>query len=478
MSFSVNLYKHDKRDNSTLRPTGDGWQLYCVLRRGSSIMTPVLEFDFGTTSDGNPIEYNYCYMPSFNRYYFIEDWTYSGSLWIATCIVDVLATYKDEIGSTSLYMLRASAANDGRVPDTMYPAKEGCSYSHVEQETPWTVTNGCFCLGIISPSPTIGGVEYVVMNEVALTSLLNGMNSTGFINSNNGFNTTDASLALQKSIVDPIQYIKSGVYIPLPYSYISGVPLTDVRPGGIDFSFGSYSAQRISASTGRYHTSTTFDIPKHPDASRGAYLNQMPWSVYTMTIPPFGQVELDSSILANASAVGAAVDVDLMTGLGILTISCNGCIVSRLEAQVGVPVQISQVSRDYLGAITSIAQGTASVAGGVASGMAGNPAGAVSGIAGGIGSIGDAIKALTPRTQTVGSGGSYAQLRYAWRLDAQFFRPVDEDNAHNGRPLCAMRTPASLGGYMLVRDGDVATGGTSTEDMRVREYLETGFYYE
>lgn len=197
-----------------------------------------------------------------------------------------------------------------------------------------------------------------------------------------------------------------------------------------------------------------------------------------MTIPPFGQIELDSSILSDSTGVGAAVDVDLMTGLGILTISAHGTILSRLEAQVGVPIQFSQVSRDYIGAITSIMQGAANVAGGVAGGVAGNPAAAVSGIAGGIGSIGDAVKALAPRAQTVGSGGSYAQLRYAWRVDAQFFRPVDEDNAHNGRPLCAMRTPSSLGGYMLVRDGDVATGGTSMEDARVREYLETGFYYE
>lgn len=478
MSFSVNLYKHDKRDNSTLRPSGDGWQLYCVLRRGSSIMTPVLEFDFGTTSDGNPIEYNYCYMPSFNRYYFIEDWTYSGSLWIATCIVDVLATYKDEIGSTSLYILRASGDSDGRVPDTMYPAKEGCSYSHVEQETPWTVNDGSLVVGVVNDNPTVGSLCYYVMGPNATKSFIGKLCENGFIDSANGFNTTDASLALQRSIVDPIQYIKSAIYIPLNSSHIPGTTPQGVSVYGFDFGFGSLSATTITAAQGRYHTSKTFDIPKHPDASRGAYLNQMPWSVYTMTIPPFGQVELDSSILANATGVGAAVDVDLMTGLGILTIACNGCIVSRLEAQVGVPVQISQVSRDYVGGITAIAQAGANMAGGVASGMAGNPAGAVSGIAGGIGSIGDAVKALTPRAQTVGSGGSYAQLRYAWRLDAQFFRPVDEDNAHNGRPLCAMRTPASLGGYMLVRDGDVATGGTSMEDARVREYLETGFYYE
>lgn len=478
MSFSVNLYKHDKRDNSTLRPAGDGWQLYCVLRRGSSIMTPVLEFDFGTTSDGNPIEYNYCYMPSFNRYYFIEDWTYSGSLWIATCIVDVLATYKNEIGSTSLYILRASAASDGRVPDTMYPAKEGCSYAHVEEATPWVLSGGSFVLGVVNKTPTIGGICYYLLTASQMTTFLTKLCENGFLNSANGFNTTDASLALQRSIVDPIQYVKSAVYIPVAPSLIPGSAVGSMEVYGFDFGFGTLGAQTFNPSNGRYHVGKTFDLPIHPDVARGEYLKQMPWSVYTMTIPPFGQVELDSSILANSAGVGAAVDVDLMTGLGILTISCNGCIVSRLEAQVGVPVQISQVSRDYVGGITAIAQAGANMAGGVASGMAGNPAGAVSGIAGGIGSIGDAVKALTPRAQSVGSGGSYAQLRYAWRLDAQFFRPVDEDNAHNGRPLCAMRTPSSLGGYMLVRDGDVATGGTSTEDARVREYLETGFYYE
>ena len=82
------------------------------------------------------------------------------------------------------------------------------------------------------------------------------------------------------------------------------------------------------------------------------------------------------------------------------------------------------------------------------------------------------------RAQTIGSTGSFVANRGEFRLDHQFFRPVDDDNTHNGRPLCEVRQISSLSGYMLVQDGDVEINGTSAEDAAVRNYLETGFYYE
>ena len=80
MAFNVRLYSLSKRDNSTKRPEGEGTLLACKILRGSSMMNPVFEFDFGTENDGNPVEYNYMYIYRFNRYYFIEDWTFSGIL--------------------------------------------------------------------------------------------------------------------------------------------------------------------------------------------------------------------------------------------------------------------------------------------------------------------------------------------------------------------------------------------------------------
>lgn len=483
MAFYVRLYSLDKRDNSTKRPTGDGNLQRCILRRGSSLMTPVLEFDFGTDTDSNPIEYNYCYIPQFERYFFIEDWTFSGALWIASCVCDVLATYKNEIGAASLYILRASAASDGAITDTLYPAKTGCTFDTATASTPWTLSGGVFVLGIVNQTPTIGSLCYYVTNAGGLESLCNGLLSDEFL-TGNAITWQGVSKDMLKGLLDPMQYVKSAIYIP----YAAGGNVQrvaningwnwDVAPG---IKPNLESAITVGGST--ITVSRSLTIPKHPQAaSRGVYLNQAPFSVYTLTVPPFGCIDLDSTVLRNASSISCSVKIDLPTGLGILTVTCNGIVLNRLEANVGVPIQLSQVSRDYVGGITSALSGAASIAGGIGGGIAtGGAMGVVtggSGVASGLSSIGDAVKALTPRAQSVGSGGSYAQLLDNWRLDAQFFPMVDDDNAHNGRPYCKMATPASLGGYMLVQDADVAIAGTSTEDARIREYLQTGFYYE
>ena len=136
-----------------------------------------------------------------------------------------------------------------------------------------------------------------------------------------------------------------------------------------------------------------------------------------------------------------------------------------------MPISLSSVTRDYIGGVTSALGAVTGAIGGVATGNIN----AISGVATG---IGNAIEALMPRAQTVGTTGSFVANRGDFRLDHQFFRPVNDDNTHNGRPLCEVRQINSLSGYMLIQDGDVTINGTATEDAKVREYLETGFYYE
>lgn len=482
MAFSVQLYSLSKRDNSTKRPaSADGYFLDCKVLRGSSMMNPVFEFDFGTENDGNPVDYNYMFIPRFGRYYFIEDWTFSGALWIASCRCDVLATYKPQIGATNMYVLRASAANDGSITDTMYPAKTGCTFQSTVVNTPWRLTGGTYVLGVVNQDPTIGGLCYYAMTESQVAAVTNALLDDSFM-SGNSVTITGVSTDALKGLIDPMQYIKSAVYIPVDKQYLGGT-VTSFRLNGWNAGFATLGTEAVNANQARYSLTRSFSIPKHPQAaSRGAYLNQSPTSIYTLTVPPFGTIDMDSTVLRNATSLSAEVTIDLPTGLGILTVTCNGVVLNRLEANVGVPVQLSQVSRDYVGGITSALSGVSGIAGGVAGGIAtGGAMGVVtggSGVASGLASIGDAVKALTPRAESVGSGGSYAQLVKDWRLDAQFFPIVDEDNAHNGRPYCKMAKPSDLGGYMLIRDGDVAITGTASEDAAVRSYLQTGFYYE
>ena len=76
-------------------------------------MNPVVELS------SSPIGYNYAYISDFGRYYFINDITYDKGIWVMTLNVDVLATYKTTIGSTSTYLLRSSYLYNPRIIDTV-----------------------------------------------------------------------------------------------------------------------------------------------------------------------------------------------------------------------------------------------------------------------------------------------------------------------------------------------------------------------
>lgn len=466
MGFKVNLYTLPKRDNSTKKPTGTGAEFTCVLKSGSGIMHPTLSFDFGIASD--PSQYNYAYIPAFERYYFIEEWYFNRALWTATLKVDVLATYKTAIGSASLYIMRAAGAHNGNIIDTLYPAKTGCSFASDTKTNPWNTT-GLFVVGIVTAEAAFGSLNYYVMTAGQLATLCGNLTDPStIITELNDFNLTEISQGLQLSLVDPIQYIKSCIMLPVSDSDIS--PIASASTIKV-YRFDNLGTGKKIYPTSRIYKSYSFSIQKHPDTnSRGNYLNSKPYTNITLTIPPFGCIDIDSSVTCNASTLNVDVEVDPITGKGIMEISCNNIILNRLEAQIGVPISLSSVTRDYIGGVSS----ALGAVGGIASGLAGN----VGGFIGAVSGVGNAIDSLMPRANTIGTTGTFAANHGSFRLDFQYFRPVDDDNTHNGRPLCEVKTINTLSGYMIVQDGDVVINGTSAEDSMIRNYLETGFYYE
>ena len=475
MSFKVNLYTFAKRDNSTKQPTGSGDEFTCVLKSGSGIMHPVLSFDLGIA--GDPSQYNYAYIPAFERYYFIEEWYFNRALWTATLKVDVLATYKTAIGSSSLYILRAAGAKNGDIIDTLYPAKTGCSFASDTKSNPWNTT-GIFVVGIVNKEAAFGSLNYYVLDSAGLASLCEKLTDPDdIITEAMGFNLTEISPALQLSLVDPIQYIKTCVMLPVSAADITNLGTAAEFPV---YNWEPHVNGRKVYSTSRIYKSYSFTISKHPDTTaRGNYVNSAPFTKITLTIPPYGCIDIDTSVTANASTLSVDVEIDPLNGKGILVIKCNNIVLNRLEAQIGVPISLSQVVRNYVGAATSAIGGFAGAISGAVAGAAAGPLGIAGGaIAGGGAAIGNAVEAMQPRAQTIGSTGSFVANRGEFRLDHQFFRPIDDDNTHNGRPLCDVRQINSLSGYMLIQDGDVTITGTSAEDSLIRSYLETGFYYE
>lgn len=474
MSFKVNLYTIEKRDNSTKRPNTTPVEYNCILKDGCSIFNPAIQLNLGLASD--PSEYNYAHIPAFGRYYFIDDWYFSDALWTAHMTVDVLATYKTEIGNSSLYVLRAYSDNDGRVIDNLYPTKTECKFEYVSGNNPWNTT-GIFVVGVVTANAAFGSLDYYIMDASQLSSMCQALTDpTTIIDATYDFDPAELSTGLQLSLVDPIQYIKTCMMLPVATGDITN---QDTASTINVYRFPVGTGKKIHP-TSRIRKYLQFNIKDHPDkASRGSYLNSAPYSKITLTVPPFGCIDIDSSVTCGADKLYVEIEVDPITGKGIMIIQCNTIILNRLEAQIGVPISLSSVTRDYIGAASSALSGFGGAVAGAAAGAFAGPAGIAAGaVMGGGASIGNAVEALAPRANTIGTTGSFAANHGDCELDFQFFRPVDDDPVHNGRPLCKMKTINTLSGYILVQDGDVTIAGTATEDSKIRNYLETGFYYE
>lgn len=465
MSFSVKFWNFDKKFNSTKRPSGTGLEFNCILKDGSGIITPSIRLN---TPD--PVNYNYCYIAHFNRYYYVREWFYDEGFWTANLECDVLATYKTVIGSSNLYILRAAGAYNGDIVDNLYPCKTGCDFRSLLLNYPYT--SGCFVVGCVSKNAAFGSITYYVLNSTNMKNLVEAL-MTDVVTSANGFSVNDATYALQQSIVDPIQYIKSVVWLPFDASDLTTLPVV----GGLqlyNWTFSNVSCAAVVYT--RIEKTYQFNIEKHPDTqSRGNYVNTAPYTLATLNFPPFGSIELDTTILATATTLDINLDLDALTGQGNLRVSANGHLMHELKTQIGVPVQITQITNDVLGAVTSIAGGVAGVVSGV---LLGGPAGIAGAVGSAVNGIGNAVQSIMPKAQTIGGGGNYSVIKYAPRMDFQFFRPVNDDLAHNGRPLCEKRVINTLSGYMLVQDGDIEIDGTRSEAEQIQNLLQGGFYYE
>lgn len=472
MSFWVYMTNYAKPVNHTGRVAQTDMNgFHGDIKSDCSVLNPVITLNMDQFSDDRDItKFNWAFIPRFHRYYWITDIKYVLGLWEFSMKVDVMATYRDAIASSNLYVLRSSAAYNGDVIDTLYPIKTGCDVDKTSIGTFWEQPGshadvGAYIIGVVSTGGQYGTITYYALSRTGMISLINNLMTNSIITAN-GFDVDDASLALQKSLIDPLSYIKSCVYIPINISDLSVTAQTGLQI--YDYNFSSTPCYAVNSLIAR--KSATITKPIHPDtASRGNYVNCAPYTLLTLNIPPFGLIELDTSVTCDVSSITAFVTVDLATGIGRLEVECgrstNTCLLTSVEAQVGVPITLSQVTRDYVGAAQSIFAG-------IGSALSGN----FLGIAAGVGSV---VESMRPHMTSVGTNGNFAGLTSVgtWNLTAQFYRPVEDDNTHHGRPLCANRTLSTIPGYIVVQDGDIPIPiATAAEVEEVKQYLESGFY--
>lgn len=466
--MQATFYQFAKRTNSTKRPSG-GQEFGIDLKAPCNIIDP--EIKIATQSD--PTGYNYCYLPTFSRYYWVKNWTYSDGLWNASLTVDTLASYRDQIGYSTEYVVRSSAKFDGTISDGLYPATAEVRSvtSAFQGGFSETISGGFFVIGFVAKTAnSIGAITYVVLTPVNAKKLsAKLLTDVSYLSIDNA----EISDSLTKVLFNPYQYIVSCNYFPFDVAQLTAhLPLVsnvDVGWWSIDI-----PCWILGADNNNLTKSVSVGIPKHPQAaSRGGYCNASPYTDYTIFLQPFGVIPLDASKLWGAATLSIQYTVDLFTGDSILRMFTDtNQLVHETTAKLGVPIQLSNITFDVPSGGGLLQTGIAAAFGGLQAALTG---GSFSDVGNGILNAAQATNADVASKGATGSTIAFDSVPY---MVARFKILVDDNNEDHGRPLCKRVQLSTIPGFIMVDDPDIALNATAAEIDSVKSYLKNGFFYE
>lgn len=481
-----------KRVNSTKQPQTATTTLTGELKESCSIESPVISIESST----NPSSYVYAYIPEFGRYYFVDDWIFNLGLWECHLREDYLASFKTEIGNTSAYIDRCSNTFDGDIVDTTYPTTTNYNISKIALDIPWNLT-GCFILGIIdsenSANSQLGGaVTYYVLTTAECKALMHYLLSTDFLD-DIGFPsvqtiTQGLSQEMAKAFINPLSYITSCMWFPLPATTFSDqVTASQISVGYWKINTNIVTGRLVNV----WQTVTAYQgtLPDHPQAAtRGAYLNYAPYTRINLFVPPFGIIPFDTSFRRRGNLVTAYIAVDPITGQGNLLVTCdqsssvdnydNSPVVTEATAMIGVPIQLAQINTDVFHAGVETIQAGISGASAIASAFTLNASGVASGLSSTVSHIANAIDCMAPQVRTHGTDGSRIYCDIQARIIMETIPLVDEDNAEIGKPLRKIRTINTIPGFIKCSEVTVDYACFATEKEAILNFLMAGFFYE
>lgn len=489
--IDVNFYAFAKKKNSTKTPASGSAALTfsCVLKEPCSILYPVIGVENGAA--WSPASYNYAFILAFSRYYYVTNWTYSDGKWWAELHVDNLASHKGAILLSTAYVARATRQYDGSIGDMLFPAK--CKYENAvnnywqtDAKTPWRniFAEGFYVVGIVNnDSLSIGAVSYYVFSPAEFANfkarILTDTTWTGIATTN-----PDIGDNLYRSLFNPIQYISSVNWFPMAYESTWGTTITSL-------SFGWWTITNVSCkrlSTYVVTLSSALNVPAHPQAQyRGDYLNSAPFSKYRLFAPPFGEFELDGTLLydnyynaSHITTINCYIHVDLISGNGVLTVITNastpgneGKTMLLTQTDIAVPIQIAQITSDHMGELRNAVN---TVGGVIGSALSGDIGGAITTAGNG---VLNAIEASVQHPQTLGNNGSVAIFAQQFRLECLYYVIAQDAVDERGRPLCQEVQLSTLNpGYIETVGAHVEIAGYEEEITEINQALDGGIFLE
>lgn len=511
MAFDVNFWTFSKKERSTAQPTGTGTVYSCTANEPLDLLAPVISLKLALNTSSPPTVYNYARIANFGRYYWVTGWEIRDGLWWASLRVDALASWKSQIGSSSLYVYRSSYTFDARIPDTSYPQRIKPRKLTINLPKMFTV-GGDNSAGATADSYMIlagiigtDGTHFYAFTQSQWEEFYTALFSNQYyIDVLGQYGATEYPEA--KVAINPLQYISSAVIVPMgmsplisttnvPYTIpftnnIGRVPVGNVRVPSADP--GHTICRRLPEgvmASWTHSVLVTSDF-LHPQADdRGDWLNYSPYTEYSVFYPPIGEIPLEPSTIAEADSLNFTVRVDYRAGMAMLDITAEydgppakSYQLFRGEFAIGVPMQLTNVQvTGANSAYEGVMQGATWLQNNLGSlgesiSLAASNIPVVGSIWGN--GIQSAIHGATPHLSVKGRFGSTANMGGQPRLVITQWYIVNEDNNGRGRPLCDTKQISAIPGFITAEADELAISCTDPELTEIRAAVGSGFYYE
>lgn len=459
-----------KRNNSTKLPTGPTAIFNCTLKDDCSVLNPVIEVDERNLA--NPWTYNYAQIQTFgNRFYYVNDWNYYRGVWSASLAVDVLASYRSTIRTSTAYVKYRSSAStlkvDPRLSD--YVTSTCTSYETPAELTPFSEI-GCYILSVISTDANgdNGACALYALTKAQLGGLSSLLTSQSFLDG-----VWDS---IRNSFNNPFEAIVSCRWIPFEASSLSGTEKT------IIIGYADTTVRGKLLNSNFKGLSATMNLPRR--STTQSFLDVEPFTTATLYLPFVGVVPLDLTAYSPSTTFAIDMKCDVATGDIVYTVGRSFTeFTSTYSGNCSTPIVLSNTSPDAVG----MTAGAIGIIGGLTSAISavatkdptklGLSLGATAGA-----TIGE-IKSAQIHTQTNGAISSRIGAKMGLTYRVVVIQKTMEGlsstrNTMIGQAEFSVMSLSSITGYCQCENANVNVVATVTEKEMINDYLNTGIYIE
>jgi len=455
--MEIRLFKQFvKKRNSTLQPTSTPVTKTVRLKDETSISAPTFllsDFDGG---------YNYLYVPTWSRYYFINDVVKNiEGLFEISCECDRLATFKNEISNYVAFIERTSDQTQYNVDilDSALTVED--VVEHQAQATTQIFAGADTYILRVVGRDTSGIGTFAFNGLSAIGNIFNPVFSNMFDDGSFDWSQLTIGDLVQSLLCDPSKYVIGAYYSPLGLGAYAG-------HGGLNEVFLGFfptgqSGLQVSSDP-IYSGSVTLSKPS------GIYSDfrktDPAFSSYTLYIPAVGTVNVSPDIMD--STLTLDYSVDLLTGEVFYKLNSDGSTVSTYKGNCYASLQIG--SGDASGG-NAIISGGLEALGGAAQG---------SPLVVGKGVIDGVKNAICPTPSINGAQSGIASLKGYPNAILSVLQKHSAEFPLNvyGRPCCKNLRIGALNGYIKCGNSSINIAGYQSDKDIVNDLLDGGFYYE